>query len=554
MSLSDAESGASSSAASSSPDETELLVNNRTKREGAGNRLAHLLTEAQEENAEDELTLLFQNDGEEEDEEFDADAEDDENDAHLESSDDDEDQGPNATTGGDLDGEKELQNEAKVEKAKKRKALDALVSHPKKVRIASNLPHRTTTPKPTKKKERESWLYNQEQGPVRASSRRQTAANRELILEKLQEDEVKSKRTREQAARRAREREKNKPKEMTQEERLAEAVRTEKKNAKAVNRYEADEQKKAEERAAKLKAMHTKTLTGPVISWWSGDAEWFGPRLVRVGKDGAPIEKGNETKKRGRKPKGYWDSLDATRDTEADHSSLGTPHEQLSTPDPSETAANTPAPSDHLNTAPAGLSAQTNTLITFANPQGPGNFLSGIHEYAEQQSEPAADVKRPSNLLPPLSVPTGHILQSLSRSTMTNSPLNPQVQSAAAEQLVAERAVRNLVRLRDFAEDYPVNEDFGFLFQNRKTTKPLRANQEICPITSLTARYRDPNSGVSYHNKFAYEKLQRLRRHSFIWSSMLGCFVGPSGTAARGVPEGFLQDVLPARNITAVAT
>jgi vacuolar protein sorting-associated protein 72 len=26
----------------------------------------------------------------------------------------------------------------------------------------------------------------------------------------------------------------------------------------------------------------------------------------------------------------------------------------------------------------------------------------------------------------------------------------------------------------------------------------------------------------------------------YIWSSMLGCFVGPGGTAARGVPDRFL--------------
>jgi vacuolar protein sorting-associated protein 72 len=59
-------------------------------------------------------------------------------------------------------------------------------------------------------------------------------------------------------------------------------------------------------------------------------------------------------------------------------------------------------------------------------------------------------------------------------------------------------------------------------------------------ITSLPSRYRDPETSLPYANSYAYGQIRRMLSQGYIWSSMLGCFVGPGGTAARGVPDRFL--------------
>ena len=59
-------------------------------------------------------------------------------------------------------------------------------------------------------------------------------------------------------------------------------------------------------------------------------------------------------------------------------------------------------------------------------------------------------------------------------------------------------------------------------------------------ITSLPARYRDPSTGLAFGSVSAYREIQRAQEHKFAWSKMLGCYVGPSGVAARGVPERFI--------------
>lgn len=63
----------------------------------------------------------------------------------------------------------------------------------------------------------------------------------------------------------------------------------------------------------------------------------------------------------------------------------------------------------------------------------------------------------------------------------------------------------------------------------------------LCVITSLPARYRDPQTGLPYANAYAYREIRRAAEQKYAWSSMLGCYVGPIGFAARGVPERFLD-------------
>ena len=63
---------------------------------------------------------------------------------------------------------------------------------------------------------------------------------------------------------------------MTQADRLAEAARIEKANSKSLSRWEEAEQQREEEQRAKLAALSNRHLEGPVVTWWSGLAQWAG--------------------------------------------------------------------------------------------------------------------------------------------------------------------------------------------------------------------------------------------------------------------------------------
>lgn len=67
----------------------------------------------------------------------------------------------------------------------------------------------------------------------------------------------------------------------------------------------------------------------------------------------------------------------------------------------------------------------------------------------------------------------------------------------------------------------------------------------LCAITNQPARYRDPKTGLPYHNAYAYREIRRLAGGEFRWSALLGCWVG-EGSAARGVPARFLDPEAPA--------
>lgn len=59
-------------------------------------------------------------------------------------------------------------------------------------------------------------------------------------------------------------------------------------------------------------------------------------------------------------------------------------------------------------------------------------------------------------------------------------------------------------------------------------------------ITSLPSRYRDPDTSLPFANAHAHKEIQRTVDQRYVWSAMLGCYIGPAGVAARGVPERFL--------------
>ncbi|KEF52172.1 uncharacterized protein A1O9_11799 [Exophiala aquamarina CBS 119918] len=353
----------------------ESLVAGRERRKTAGNRYDRetILEEAPAEEDPDEVALLFADNEEGEDEEFKSDEPDDE--ADMSSSDDD-DQGPNAAAD-DLEGEKEIIKQAKDERSKKRRADLALTSAAglrKKLKTNPTQPTLPAAkPKPSKKKERVTWVHAQDSG--RSSLRKQTIAHRAETIQRLKESEAQSKKLKALKEKRDRERAEDAPKELTQADRLAEAARVERQNAKSLNRWEALEKKRQEEQAAKLAALKNRKLEGPVVSWWSAKATWIGPRLNKIGtKDAGDILEGGGAitkKKPGRKTKAELERLAAEKKAEEGTPATAptsteniAPVAQAEVPQPSKVLAGTE------DIAPAPASSEPELAAPVLDPSG----------------------------------------------------------------------------------------------------------------------------------------------------------------------------------------
>ena len=350
----------------------ESLVTGRGKRVTAGNRLSSLL----EKEGDDELELLFAENEEEEDIEFEEDDVD-ASDAELDSSTDEEDNAP-AKDDDDLMGEKELQKQDRLERQKKRKA-QGVFKRPgalrKRVKIDPSTTPTTPAPKSKKKSERVSWVHSEADAPTRASSRKQTVQNREVVHQRLVESEqtrIKVMQHMEEAQKR---KDAAKPKALTQADRMEEATKTERRNAKSLNRWEEAEKKRAEEQRAKLEALHNRKLSGPVISWWSGLTRWVNGKIVQLGvkaiREAGHVEKPTlrespEPAMRAENPPNEMPN--ALEDLDMGMPEVLHPH--------------------HL-TEPSGQMALASRpqmpmpqQFTFAPPQSPYGFLDGIHAYA----------------------------------------------------------------------------------------------------------------------------------------------------------------------------
>lgn len=529
----------------------ESLVAGRAKRATAGNRLSSLL----DQEADDELELLFAED--EEDVEFDAAEDEDDGDERLESSDeDDADQGPPVDGGveEDLEGEREFQRQARAERqAKKRKAQDAFFRPPafrKRVKIDPTTPAegpRTPTTKPKKKFDRISSA----EGPTRSSSRKATVQNKEVVHARIKEHE---KRRLHQIAvmeAAAKRKDKTKTKVLTQTDRMAEAERTERLNSKSLNRWEATEKKRSEEQKARLASLQNRRLEGPVITWWSGLAEWVNGKLERVGRKGK-VEDGRRRREEdnGAKEKSTVEVVSMTRTAEevpAESKTGSTKRQQDFTSQPN---TNTPD--------------NTNPIISSANiPTSTGGFLDGIHYYASLPSQqPSTTQPPPSTTLPihPAPAPsTPHPPPKITQDPPPPLIISPNQQLPPPKpESEPSYSTHNLVILSNFEQPTSTTKEpnvalnttkkeLSFLLnttsnkrQRNQSNKTLKAPpQEPCVITLQPARYRDPSTGLAYLDSNAYKEIQRLKAGGCQWSTLLGCYVGPVDGVARGVPERF---------------
>ncbi len=429
----------SSSAGSEEDDDevpVESLVLGRSKRVTAGNRLSSLL----DQEADDELGLLFAENEEEEDVEFEGDEGEDASDVQLDSSSDEEDQGP-AQPDDDLEGEKELQKQDRAEQRKKRKA-QSILPRPgplrKKVKMDSTATESkptTPAPRPRKKSERINWLPAPDEGPIRSSSRKQTVENKTLIHERMKESEsrrIKQIKIMEAAAKR---KEASKPKAMTQADRMAEAARMEKKNARSLNRWEETEKKRAEQQRAKLEALHNRQLSGPVITWWSGLASWVNEKLGQVGIRAIKAFEEAEGHQKTVKDKDILASK-ALRD----YSNKGVDQDTVMAGvlEPQRQASAMDQP-HHI-----GIAERTE----FTSAQGPCGFLDGIHYYA--------------------SLPTPS-----QQAREAPEPVSPRAQAHDNPSSTVEHSTRNLVIMENIdAEALKIPELQNHVFTKKRNVKP----------------------------------------------------------------------------------
>lgn len=358
----------------------QSLVSGRSKRVTAGNRLSSLL----EKEGDDELELLFAEDEEEEDVEFEGGKADAASDVQLDSSDDDEDQGP-AKADDDLEGERELQKQDRVERLQKRKAQDVFKGRSglrKKLKLdpttAVGLPT-TAAPRPRKKSERVSWIPTAEEGPTRSSTRKQTVQNKKTVHQRMIANEKRRVAligTMEAAAKL---KEASKPKVMTQKDRMEEAARTERKNAKSLNRWEETEKKRLEDQRAKMDALQNRQLSGPVITWWSGMARWVNGKLAQIGRrQMQELEKHEEPTAEG----GYTETLGRLPENEVVTSEDQDVVMNQGIQAPSEAPETRPSASLQRKRSDSPQQPQR------VSPQGSIRRLDGIHHHASLPTNP----------------------------------------------------------------------------------------------------------------------------------------------------------------------
>ncbi|KAK1236781.1 hypothetical protein MKX07_002048 [Trichoderma sp. CBMAI-0711] len=262
------------------PEPVEWLATSRSRRSTAGNRMKSMLAN---EEPDSDLELLF---AESDNDQGFSDAGDDASDVQMDSSSDDEDD--NNAAADELEGERELERQARERRAaqRKRKAQDGIpAKFRKKVRITAATATATATasdtstpapapaPRPKKKSERASWLPSPADLPTRASSRKTTRMSKEQLHQQMIEREERRLRQLELMQKKAARMEALKKPPMTQEDRLREAAIVEKRNSKSLNRWEVAEKQREEERRAKLAALSQRTLQGPVLTFWTGLGE-----------------------------------------------------------------------------------------------------------------------------------------------------------------------------------------------------------------------------------------------------------------------------------------
>ncbi|KAL3435662.1 YL1 nuclear protein-domain-containing protein [Aspergillus tetrazonus] len=123
----------------------------------------------------------------------------------------------------------------------------------------------------------------------------------------------------------------------------------------------------------------------------------------------------------------------------------------------------------------------------------------------------------------------------------TTADSQPADSQPAAPPAVIEHTGRCLTILENFDDKTAQSRDFSIYFNAKKPPRLTKISSSLCVITSLPSRYRDPDTSLPFANSYAYHEIRHTTAQKYTWSPMLGCYVGPAGIAARGVPDRFLD-------------
>ncbi|KAL7789812.1 YL1 nuclear domain-containing protein [Trichoderma ceciliae] len=198
-----------------------------------------------------------------------------------------------------------------------------------------------------------------------------------------------------------------------------------------------------------------------------------------------------------------------------------------------------PAPKSNV-LAPPNTSLPHPTLAHPMQIQSPSSTVGAAHV----SNEP---VLRHTMLRPILPKPEPEAVSKSASPGLSEPPSQP---AAPAPAEAPETTTRNAIIFQNFDENAIKEKSIQtqILFGRKMNRLSKPAPLPTCVITNLPARYRDPETGLPYHNVAAYRELQRLNRGELGWSGILNAWVGSEKMAARGVPARFLDPNAPTKS------
>ena len=585
----------SSSSASSSPSSSrsrsplpEPLATGREKRATAGNKLRALL------DAEFQEEEIFKED--EHDSDFER-QKSDEGEAFLSSSDSDSE---DENQMDEEAGEKILQAEqaAAAKRSKKRKADKSFIKPPVKRRVPPTQQKQTAVAsKPTSTT---SSVSNRHISfdPAVLAARRSSRALTVQITNETHERIISA------AARRATlpvvpKRERTPP--LTQEERLAQAVLTEEENKMSLKRIVEAEEERARKRREKLEALRRRRFDEPIVRFISiranlieeveevADAEKedvivedmviveesSSVAVVKVETTDVPTE-ASESKEGERKEsetnlevtedvgvKGEGEKMDIhrleekmdivveespahakSRQSRRVGSENGSPKSTLEQ-NPEEMDVEMDEDLDHPKDK-ALLEGDNDTFPKNLTPPHPVSAATEDekHHPSFVGEDAQADQTKPTDDTHPATVSTPKSTNEIAaeQAGIIISPQPPLPKSPAPYHHA--HYTSNTLSILPLPNQplLPVRDTFFPNIPLFPAPKPKPCAK--CPITGLTARYKDPLSGVGYYDIHAFKILREVGRRGgrYVWCSEGGWFVGEmgwSGRGAKGVPEGW---------------
>ncbi|KAL4885336.1 YL1 nuclear protein-domain-containing protein [Aspergillus karnatakaensis] len=219
-------------------------------------------------------------------------------------------------------------------------------------------------------------------------------------------------------------------------------------------------------------------------------------------------------------------------DAPADHDPTSQPTEAQATKD------SKPADPETLPDAEVGSSHVAQEPVTDPSPKTQSTLETDAIQSAPVIVPPPIDQQpeRPGNAQTPTTMeqrPDIHVDEPVVTPEDTPQPANPPS--------VVEHTGRCLTVLENFDDRTAQSRDFSIYFNAKKPPRLTKISSSLCVITSLPSRYRDPDTSLPFANSYAYHEIRHTAAQKYQWSSMLGCYIGPTGVAARGVPERFLD-------------